>query len=241
MAGLLSEIDLGAPTYFLPRGYEVGNVAAIEYDPEQLPDSTTLSDDLTRLLALYSSCVEIKKEILATEPGRINTTAAAKKVTTSPKAKPPIFRPKSSAAYVAEVKAQMQTREPRHETLVEAFGKWMQQCGLVPATNVHPRDLTVDADDQHWLIEAKIVPANAEKVVREAIGQLFSYRHFCYREHGKADPALVALFSEPVGEAFSELLTSLDIEAIWRTGGRWEGNTPGSRASLLKAAQRASK
>jgi hypothetical protein len=69
--------------------------------------------------------------------------------------------------------------------------------------------------------------------VREAIGQLFAYRHFCYRELGRPDPALVALFSEPIGDAFVELLASLNIEAIWRTEEAWKGYAFDKRSSLL--------
>ncbi|HEV8558556.1 MAG TPA: hypothetical protein VGR06_19475 [Actinophytocola sp.] len=72
---------------------------------------------------------------------------------------------------------------------------------------------------------------------REAIGQLFAYRHFWYRELGQPDPALVALFSEPVGAAFLPLLKSLGIESIWWDGDTWDGAAPDVMTSLLKIAQ----
>lgn len=234
--GLIEEIDLAAPAYFLPRGYEAGNVVAADYDLARLPNEGTLRADLTRFLALYASCVEIKDEVLASDPGRMQTTAGAKQTRTAPAPKPPIFRPKNSGDYVVKVKAQVQKKGRRHENLLKDFATWIKASGLVPANNVHPRDLTVDSEDVHWLVEAKTVGANAEQAVREAIGQLFSYRHFYYREAGRNDPPMVALFSEPIGAAFPSLLTSLGIECIWQAGPTWQGSAPAGGESLLKAA-----
>jgi hypothetical protein len=234
---LATDIDLGA-NGFLPKGYENGNVAAIEYDVASLPDEEKLQDDLTRMLALYDSCVEIKKESRAVGSGLFRTPAVSSKVNAKPQLKPPIFRPKSSAAYIAEVPAQSQRREPLHEDLIDKFGKWVRSAGLVAATNVHPRDLTADYGRQHWLIEAKTVRPNAELAVRAAIGQLYSYRHFYYREYGYPDPALVALFAEPVGAALAALLVSLGIEGIWFAGRNWEGAAPHQDTSLLDNVKR---
>jgi hypothetical protein len=68
--------------------------------------------------------------------------------------------------------------------------------------------------------------------VREAIGQLFAYRHFFYRLEDKPDPLLVALLSENVERAFADLLNSLGIEAIWLEAGEWRTSTS-SNDSLL--------
>jgi hypothetical protein len=105
----------------------------------------------------------------------------------------------------------------------------------VAATNVHPCDLVVTGPQTEWLVEAKVVKANAEIAVREAVGQLFAYRHFYYRLHGRPDPLLVALFSEAVGDAFTGLLSSLGIEAIWLEAGGWRTSSDSSD-SLLRHA-----
>lgn len=234
LAGLVDKIDLDADDYFLPRGYELGNIAAVEYDLRQLPYDDVLSDDLTRLLALYASCVEIKKEVLAAQPGLIQTSAGAAKDTSKPSPKLPVFRPNNSADYIAHVAAQVQRKSRRHEELIEIFATWVRQRKLVPA-NKHTgrRDLTVDGKGQHWLVEAKVVGANAELVVREAIGQLFAYRQAYYRDQGLPDPGLVALFSEPIGIYFAELLVSLGIEVIWRSGPIWMGFAPSADTCLF--------
>ncbi|MBM7079134.1 MrcB family domain-containing protein [Micromonospora humida] len=231
---LAEVIELGAPrNRFLPCGYEEGNVAAIEYDPAHLPDEMSLRAHLDRFLALYAMCVEIKGEILATKPGLINTTAGSEKAKPKFKPKPPAFRPKTSAEYRAQMKEYVQERKPRHEALLNDFAKAVKAAGLIPANNAHPCDLTVTGAANHWLVEVKTVGANAEHAARDAIGQLFSYRHFCYRENGRNDPALVALFSEPVGDALVDLMVSLGIEAIWRHGAQWFGRTPSGAPSLL--------
>ncbi|MFG1659595.1 MrcB family domain-containing protein [Micromonospora chersina] len=236
LAGLTQAIDLGAPRkYFLPCGYEEGNIAAIEYNPAQLPDEETLRADLSRFLALYAACIEIKQEILANDPGLIKTTAGSGKSKPKFKAKPPAFRPKTPAEYRARMKEYVQDRKPRHEALLNDFAKHAKAAGLVPANNAHPCDLTVTGQGNHWLVEVKTVGANAEHAVRDAIGQLFSYRHFCYRENDRTDPSLVALFSEPVGPALVDLMVSLGIEAIWRQGAEWCGRTPIDTQSLLTA------
>jgi hypothetical protein len=235
MTDLIQKIDLGAPGYFLPRGYEEGNVAAIEYDTASLPDETELRGDLSRFLALYATCVEIKREILANEPGLIKTTANTQKTKPQFKPKPPAFRPKSSAEYRAKIGAHVQVKQRRHEELLNLFETYATNAGLVVANNVHPRDLTVNGNSNHWLIEGKVVGANAQIVVREAIGQLFAYRHFYYRDLARPDPSPVALFTEPVGPALVELLVSLGIEAIWMDGGTWHGRAPDGSCGLLQS------
>ncbi|MCG5440300.1 MrcB family domain-containing protein [Micromonospora foliorum] len=237
LTGLTDVIQLGAPrNRFLPCGYEEGNLAAIEYDPAKLPDEDTLRADLSRFLALYALCVEIKREILATTPGLIKTTAGSDKAKPKFKPKPPAFRPKTPADYRARMKAYVQDRKPRHEALLNDFAKRAKAAGLLPANNAHPCDLTVTGLATHWLVEVKTVGANAEHAVRDAIGQLFAYRHFCYRENGRKDPSLVALFSEPVGEALADLMVSLGIEVIWQQGAEWRGRSPVCTLSLLAAS-----
>lgn len=78
--------------------------------------------------------------------------------------------------------------------------------------------------DVEWLVEARIVGVNAEHEVRAAIGQLFAYRHFCYRETEEPDPQLLALFDAPVGRAFEELRSSLGIFSLCRSGREWLGS-----------------
>jgi hypothetical protein len=69
-----------------------------------------------------------------------------------------------------------------------------------------------------WLVEAKVLySGNATDAVRAAIGQLMTYRYFLYQCH--APPYLLALFNEPVRDAYSALMESLGIAVTCRDGG----------------------
>lgn len=218
-----SDIALEA-TRFLPRAYEAGSVAAMVYELDALPSATDLGADLERFAALYARCVELKDLLAANR--RIETSARSEKRRTSPPQQP-IFKPKDSSDYLASVGVVTQTRTRRHEALIEAFGNEVIATGRIVATNVHPRDLTIDDAAGHWLVEAKMVGVNAEFAVREAIGQLYSYRHFYYREAGLPDPRLLALFGAPIGGALEQLLASLAIEFVCRSGSAWVGSEQG--------------
>ena len=61
--GLTSaRLDLGG-TSRLTRGYESGNILAVEYLATDLPDEAELEADLTRLLLLYRSLVEARDQV----------------------------------------------------------------------------------------------------------------------------------------------------------------------------------
>jgi hypothetical protein len=223
LSGLISTINLGEDG-FLARGYEAGNVIAEEYDVRDLPEERTLRADLERFLAIYKEVIEVRDRVLVEQPGRLHlptrTSAAAAR---SDVRRPPVFRPKDASDYVANISQHQQRRTRKHEELVLRFGKHARERGWTGATNVHPRDLVLSKASQEVLVEAKTVPNNAELAVREAIGQLFAYRHFIYRARGQSDPILLALFAEPVGDAFATLLTDLGITTGWFSDRTWRG------------------
>jgi hypothetical protein len=143
------------------------------------------------------------------------------------------FAPKSDSDYVAHLVGKKLVKSRRHETLVKQFGDHAKFLGLAPATNVHPRDMTLAPSGQdEWLVEAKVVyNGNVTHAVRETIGQLFQYRHFLY---GAGDQVqLLALFTEPIGDAYVALLESLGIAAAWKAEGGWAGNQSAAEAGLL--------
>ncbi|MGY2079715.1 MrcB family domain-containing protein [Modestobacter sp. SYSU DS0657] len=231
LSGRLTTIDLAAPGY-LPRAYEVGNIVAAAYPLDDLPENETLATDLQQFAMIYTEAVSIKKDLAS--KGQIATSSVSEKKSDSKPATAPIFAPKDSAEYFAKVGAAHQKKTRKHESLIKAFGEDVLAAGGVPATNVHPRDLTVDSGGAHWLVEAKTVGPNAEVAVREAIGQLYSYRHFFYRELGEPDPLLLALFSDPIGEALAHLLQSLDIDYVVRDQSSWAGTE--AALALIDAA-----
>ena len=79
-------------------------------------------------------------------------------------------------------------------------------------------------------MEAKVLyDGNATSAVRESVGQLFSYAHFLYETR----PALVALFSESIGDAYVDFLESLRIQTIWRTESGWKASASATTGGLL--------
>jgi MrcB-like, N-terminal domain len=222
LADTLEVIELGAPR-FLPTAYEAGNnIAALRYEMSALPTAAKLTADLSRFSALYARCVEAKDQLAANRRVRTSSRSTKRQGVTRPPT--PVFKPKDSSDYLARVDAATQRRGRRHEALVQAFGETVLETGRAAATNVHPRDLIVQDGELEWLVEAKIVGVNAELGVRAAIGQLFAYRHFYYRETNVSDPQLLALFDAPVGEAFEGLLSSLGIFCLYRSGREWRGS-----------------
>ena len=54
----------------------------------------------------------------------------------------------------------------------------------------------------------------SRNAVRSALGQLFDYRYFLYTTIPLAEPKLIALFSEPVGEGYVSFLETHGIGTI---------------------------
>jgi hypothetical protein len=220
-AHTLGSIELGA-TRFVPRAYEAGSIAAVKYSMSDLPENAALATDLAEFAALYSRCVELKDELAANR--RVRTSARSVQQRQVQPAVTPEFKPKDAADYVANIPAPAERRGRHHEALIKEFGDAVRATGRTAFTDVHPRDLVVVDRPLEGLVEAKTVGLNAEPAVRDAIGQLFTYRHFCYREVGRLDPRLLALFNAPIGKGFENLLATLDIDFVCRDGGAWRGS-----------------
>jgi len=59
-------VDLDGTTT-MTRGYQAGNILAIEYGRGEVPDEEVLATDLTRLLVLYTALVEARDQVQADE------------------------------------------------------------------------------------------------------------------------------------------------------------------------------
>lgn len=87
------------------------------------------------------------------------------------------------------------------------------------------------------LVEAKVVrQGNGVNAVREALGQLFFYRHM-YHGGAKLPTALVALFNESVGELSLQFLQSCQINAVWKQGGSWRGKQGAAQMGLVECQE----
>lgn len=106
----------------------------------------------------------------------------------------------------------------------------MAERGYVPITRgQHPKDLVLrrpgaEAETrEEWLIEAKVVRnGNPTTAVREAVGQLYEYRHFLYQQ--QSEPFLMGLFSEEIG-VYASYLEEQGVASIWRYGAGWAGSS----------------
>ncbi|WP_411285728.1 MrcB family domain-containing protein, partial [Lapillicoccus sp.] len=168
--GLLGEISFSSSGR-LQRAYEAGNIVAISYDLASMPPAPALVEDLGRMIDLYGAAIAIKRSILMAAPGVVSSSSSQQ--TTAAKDLLRDFAPKDDADYVSHLSGNAIVKTRRHETLVREYGELAKGLDLCPATNVHPRDLTLVDEGVEWLVEAKVVYAgNATNAVRDAIGQL---------------------------------------------------------------------
>lgn len=120
------------------------------------------------------------------------------------------FRPKADSAYVALTRQRVQKRGRKHETLVNDFSDWLAKRGLNPGRN---RAIDIGLTSPPVIVEAKMV-SNWPSAIRQAVGQLYEYRHF---QVVPPKAKLVFLASEPVPEQWATYLEGdRDIAVAWR-------------------------
>lgn len=206
----------------LQRYYESGTISSRAYTLHSLPNEAALSADLNTFLDLYAAALEVKRNLRLTGRGDITTPHTV--VAPVAHMRQQAFKPKDSADYVSHIRGQRLLKGRKHEDLVKNFGLFAMEQGFAPSTE-HPIDLMLRRHSDEWLVEAKMVyNGDVTTAVRDAIGQLLTYDHLLFRGRGLRPPALVALFSEDVGEAFVELLERFSIRTVWHTRTGWRGS-----------------
>lgn len=215
-----------------PKAYEAASVIARCYDVADLPQETALGDDLIHAAdALKRTSVaerlwwfeDAESQLEVSYPSNDHVVGE-----TDPLAG---FQPKDSSDYIANIAAKQQIKRRRHEALIAEFGLHVAARGFTPTTRLmHPRDLILRRQNEElgagdeWLVEAKVVrDGNPTEAVRHAVGQLFEYSHFLYREKGLPEPHLMGLFTEDVG-VYSDYLENRGIASIWQTRNGWDGS-----------------
>jgi len=232
------QIDLGGePRHWRQRAYEAGAIASVLYPTDALPTTAAFADELSRFMRIYEEAIACKRALLIERPG-VLFGVGGDGSPPAPSPSPTLidFKPKSHDDYITQIKARVIVKSRRHEKLVADYGDWAAQQGFTPSTATHPRDLVLLREDDEWMVEAKIVRrGNATFAVREALGQLLTYRHFLYRGRSVQ---LVALFSEAPGEGFVELMESLSVLSVWRdVDGMWSGSGAAVRLGLAQRAE----
>ncbi|MFC4334063.1 MrcB family domain-containing protein [Salininema proteolyticum] len=204
----------------LPQ-YEAASIYGRTWSLDDMPSDSAIAAEIDRFLELYSAAVDVMDDAL--REGSQQIPPRDPKV--RKKEKPRRFKPKNTADYRVHIKAVEQTRSNSHEKLIESLGPWTEARGFDPNTNVHPRDLILHQDNgPDLLVEVKVFPSGRPRLgIRESIGQLAEYHHFLHEPD--EDIELVAALSENPGTAYVELLSKLNIAAIWSTGATtWEGS-----------------
>ncbi|NJQ01872.1 MrcB family domain-containing protein [Streptomyces zingiberis] len=212
------------------RAYESANVAARRYLIKSLPPEVTLRRDLWSMAEILQYAASVEKSLWYWDPPTDGTQLEVeyqgghKEIVDQQGDLLENFRPKNDGDYIAKVSEKHQTRERRHETLISEFGPYIAERGFTPITEgMHPRDLVLRRGSSEWLVEAKVVRrGNPTKAAREALAQLFEYRHFLYGEAG-SKPHLLALFTEDVG-VFAEYLETHGVASVWKTLDGWSGS-----------------
>lgn len=224
--GLSDEVELRS-TVPLALNYASGIIFAREYDTEGLPAEDSLIADLHAMVHLYQSCIEIrdKLRLSGVDVEMPSSMTGGTAVVT------PEFKPKNDGEYRQQIVGRVIVKSRKHETLVKAYGEFLQARGALVATNVHPRDMTADLQSQHWLIEAKTVDrGNGVKAARDALGQLLGYRYFLYEPPRSVK--MLALFNEPIGAACVDLLEDCGLAAVWNSDGAWHGSASAIAGAL---------
>jgi hypothetical protein len=218
-------ISLGADGD-LPKGYEAGHIAGFEYDLNNFPNEEILRGDLDSMFTIYDATRAINDEIRTLgEIERITVSQDPKTVlkkSIRAEISAGFFEPRTTSEYVARFTKMSYQVSPLHEALLTEFARFAESKSWEPKNKkIGARDLVlVGKTGTEVLVEAKTVGQSQEMVVRQAIGQLFSYRYVYYEGR---DIPLLALFNRPIAELWQGLLTSLNIDFIYNQESKWEG------------------
>jgi hypothetical protein len=202
----------------LPRGYEAGHITGFKYDLKKMPSEEVLLADLESMFTIYDATREINDQLRSLGTSERITVSGNVKTIERPKSKSGIseglYSPRTSVEYVAHYSSRTFKVSPLHEALLNEFAEQVKPLGWNPVNKkIQNRDMVLKKSGvQEILVEAKTVRQSQEMVVREAIGQLFAYRHVYYS--GQKIPLLV-LFNRPIAPLWQDLLTSLDIYYIY--------------------------
>jgi len=223
----VAEIDLGSSNE-LAEGYEAGHMVGFAYQTATMPNDRQLIADLNAMLALYTTACEVADKHALLNPANWTTASGdAKQKTTNSlrtKAQYDGFVPRESSDLSIPpppFSPTPRTRTRKHEALLTEFALRAKSSGFrLTNTEIGMRDLLMLAPDgTEFLVEAKTVTGDGQSATRDAIGQLFAYRHVYYSLSTR--PTMVALLNLPVADTWLELLADLSIEVIHRDADTW--------------------
>jgi hypothetical protein len=208
--------------------YEAGNILARHYTMDALPGEAELRSHLMELFRLYDAAIAIREYLRQVKPDATVPSGVAS-------IRPPLditwhFTPKDDSEYVARINGIVLQKSRRHETILRKFTDAITKRGFRVSNTVHPRDLLIERNGRRWLVEAKVIyNGDAVQAVRSATGQLLWYRHVYHDE----EVALMALFSEPIGDLSVQFLETIGIGVVWHSEGGWRGSISAEQAGFV--------
>jgi len=218
----------------LALGYQAGHITGFSYETAAIPDDKTLRRDLFALLALCQAAGDISDRHSLLEPETWTTRSGSldlKRERPSSNIAPQFddFKPRDFSDITVDIPipTKPRTRTRKHEALIARFGADARAAGLeLTNKRIGKMDLLMrDSRGNEWLVEAKSVTDDGESAVRDAIGQLFAYRHEYYTKRDRPHPHLLALLNRPVAQMWLELLEELGIGVISWNGESWSCDT----------------
>lgn len=122
------------------------------------------------------------------------------------------FKPKSDEEYSAFIRGGFQRRSRKHESLVKNAADFLRDQGA-SISNPHPIDLLMTSPLK-IIFEAKLIGnRSAGFGIREAIGQLYEYRHFI----GPKDSTLCVLLDAEPPELFVTYVEEvIGFQIMWK-------------------------
>jgi hypothetical protein len=213
-----------------PVSYVYGNIVAKGYNIANLPSEREMVSDLRDFVKLYEVALAKRADlgISRDSPGSVGAQPRLGHKSEDDL----IFKPKDDGDYLVEAPKRSQVKTRKHETVVKEFGEYVKGRGLIPGTNVHPRDLVVrSSDGREWLVEVKVVRrGDGVSAAREALAQLCEYRFAYHSNSPNVD--MVAVFNEDVGEFSREFLEAFGVASVWWNGPQWLGSPLAAKSGI---------
>lgn len=226
-----------------PRAYQSANIAARRYEVADLPSEEELAQHLQQAVDLLSHAATVDRYSADLSFPTVEEPAvffAGKHAPENGEKIP--FVPGNDQEYVVTIKGGVERRQREHETVLTAFATHAIACAFdAQRQGIGHRDLILSRNDSSdaWLVEVKQIQEDGHRnAVRAAVAQLFEYRHAYYRQHGRPDPHLLAVFSAPIRD-FGPYLESLGIAAVWPVDDKplwWSGTPSAAQWDLVTLA-----
>jgi hypothetical protein len=219
--------------------YEAGSIGSVTYPLGGLPVEGDLREHLQSMLQVLEDAAAALRRAQGASWTSVDNSSVDGLVRARPA---PTFTPKSSESYRVDLPAASQVKTRLHEKVVNDLAREQSDYGWT-ATSEHPIDLVlrrvIGGEQKVHIVEVKQVRGrDTVGAVREAIGQLYTYRWQRFPEEQRSSVGLVAAFSEDIGPEMQQLLSDeLGIAVLWVDEQQWRGCRRASHEHLVPGAR----